>query len=228
MKKILSLLAVTVISANLFAITFGVTADMGFNTMLSKVTTTTSIFGKESSETKSDSAETKFNGKVGAIVGFDLLDFIAVEPEFLFHFGNGYQTTDSNTDSKFVVSYNTIEIPVLAKLKFKLGPGKIALVAGPAFNFAIGDVKSVSTIANKTVEATMSIADAGLNSFIFSGVAGLEYQFRAGPVALALGGRYNIDLSPAAETNIDLVISNTVSSMRRSNFEFNAAAKLFL
>lgn len=224
MKKFFSLLAVMAISSSLFAITLGVTGDIGFNTMLSETTTVS----RNTTSKKSDTSEAGFNGKIGAIIGIDLADFIAVEPEFLLHFGNTYLSTNADTNSKMEISYNTIEIPVLAKLKIGFGPGKIALVAGPAFNFAIGDVTSYATFGNQTSKTVSSISDAGINGFIFSGVVGLEYQFRAGPIAIAAGGRYNIDISPSSEKTVSYLSQSVTSSMRRSNFEFNVAAKLFL
>lgn len=236
MKKIIAILTAMALSSSVFALTLGVTADMGFNTMLSNVSTTTTVFGNSSTETSSDQSAVKLNGKVGAIIGIDLFDFIALEPEILFHFGNGTEeVVDETKNGKATVkvSYNTLEIPVLAKLKFKVGPGKLAVAAGPAFTIPFGSVETVIDAAGTVYKTSQAISDAGLNSFIFGAVAGLEYGLKLGPLGVNFGVRYNIDITPAEDGKVTTgsFINSSVEAtkdIRRSNFDITAAAVLHL
>lgn len=111
----------------------------------------------------------------GAIVGFNLVEGLSIQEEFLFSTQGAEIKGDESLFGKKKLELSYISVPFLLKYKTKLG---IYIEAGPQFNMLVSDVK-----------------DTGFDKFadkVDLGIAGgIGYQFKN----IGIGARYYTGLS---------------------------------
>lgn len=179
MKKVYGFLIGLVLSANLFALEFAVGPKVSFGW--------TKGFGSyewENTIYRYDTAS-KMSTQIGGVFSLKVNDWFYVEPELVLHLGKGWEQYYVNEWVK--IKYNVLELPILAKAKFDLGPGKIAAVLGPQIDIA---VSRVNVDGDK-----YSLDNQGLRRFSLSLVTGCEYELPLGPGDLVAGLRYAITLT---------------------------------
>lgn len=179
MKKVYGFLIGLVLSVNLFALEFAVGPKVSFGW--------TKGFGSyewENTTYRYDTAS-KMSTQIGGVFSLKVNDWFYVEPELVLHLGKGWEQYYVNEWVK--IKYNVLELPILAKAKFDLGPGKIAAVLGPQIDIA---VSRVNVDGDK-----YSLDNQGLRRFSLSLVTGCEYELPLGPGDLVAGLRYAITLT---------------------------------
>jgi hypothetical protein len=121
----------------------------------------------------------------------------ALEPEVMFHFGNGFSMEDEllGKTRKFSYNWTTLEIPVMFKAKFAVGDGHFAVAVGPQFNFLLGDINVKREYDGDTETKSYSADDYGFNTFTLGIGAGVEYGLPVGPGDLVFGVRWQMDLT---------------------------------
>lgn len=141
-----------------------------------------------------------FSGSIGGVFGIQFTEMFALEPEVMFHFGNGYSWEYEDILGRTVKdSYNwtTLEIPVMFKAKFAVGNGHFAVAVGPQFNFLLGDINLKSECDGDT--ETDSYSADGFNIFTLGIGAGVEYGLPVGPGDLVFGVRWQMDLTNVSD-----------------------------
>lgn len=138
-----------------------------------------------------------FSGSIGGVFGIQFTEMFALEPEVMFHFGNGYSKevdTGFGTEKGFC-NWTTLEIPVMFKAKFAVGNGHFAVAVGPQFNFLLGDINV--KVDGDTV--SYSADELDYNIFTLGIGAGVEYGLPVGPGDLVFGIRWQMDLTNVAK-----------------------------
>lgn len=138
-----------------------------------------------------------FSGSIGGVFGIQFTEMFALEPEVMFHFGNGFsQEIDFGYETvKGSVYWTTLEIPVMFKAKFAVGDGHFAVAVGPQFNFLLGDI-------NEKIDGdteSYSAAEYDFNTFTLGIGAGVEYGLPVGPGDLVFGVRWQMDVTNVKE-----------------------------
>lgn len=179
MKKVYGFLIGLVLSVNLFALEFAVGPKVSFGW--------TKGFGsfEAAGTTYRYDTASKMSAQIGGVFSLKVNDWFYVEPELVLHLGKGWEQYYVNEWVK--IKYNVLELPILAKAKFDLGPGKIAAVLGPQIDIA---VSRVNVDGDK-----YSLDNQGLRRFSLSLVTGCEYELPLGPGDLVAGLRYAITLT---------------------------------
>ena len=138
-----------------------------------------------------------FSGSIGGVFGIQFTEMFALEPEVMFHFGNGYSMEDeyAGKTRKGFCNYTTLEIPVMFKAKFAVGNGHFAVAVGPQFNFLLGDINVKREYDGDTETKSYSADDYGFNTFTLGIGAGVEYGLPVGPGDLVFGVRWQMDLT---------------------------------
>lgn len=138
-----------------------------------------------------------FSGSIGGVFGIQFTEMFALEPEVMFHFGNGY-SREFDLGYETVngsVYWTTLEIPVMFKAKFAVGDGHFAVAVGPQFNFLLGDINV--KVGGDTDSS--SADDFDMNTFTLGIGAGVEYGLPVGPGDLVFGIRWQMDLTNVAK-----------------------------
>ena len=140
-----------------------------------------------------------FSGSIGGVFGIQFTEMFALEPEVMFHFGNGFsQEIDFGYETvKGSVYWTTLEIPVMFKAKFAVGDGHFAVAVGPQFNFLLGDINCKYECDGNT--ETDSYSADGYNIFTLGIGAGVEYGLPVGPGDLVFGVRWQMDLTNVSD-----------------------------
>lgn len=138
-----------------------------------------------------------FSGSIGGVFGIQFTEMFALEPEVMFHFGNGFSMENEMFGKTLKYSYNwtTLEIPVMFKAKFAVGDGHFAVAVGPQFNFLLGDINRKVESDGDTETNSYSADDIGFNTFTLGIGAGVEYCLPVGPGDLVFGVRWQMDLT---------------------------------
>lgn len=138
-----------------------------------------------------------FSGSIGGVFGIQFTEMFALEPEVMFHFGNGFsQEIDLDYETvKGSVYWTTLEIPVMFKAKFAVGNGHFAVAVGPQFNFLLGDIN----VEAEGDTESYSAAEMGYNTFTLGIGAGVEYGLPVGPGDLVFGVRWQMDLTNVSD-----------------------------
>ena len=138
-----------------------------------------------------------FSGSIGGVFGIQFTEMFALEPEVMFHFGNGYSMEDeyAGKTRKGFCNYTTLEIPVMFKAKFAVGNGHFAVAVGPQFNFLLGDINVKTEYDGKTYTNSYSADEMDYNIFTLGIGAGVEYGLPVGPGDLVFGVRWQMDLT---------------------------------
>lgn len=189
MKKIILTLSAMVMSVGLFAFSAGIKGDLGASNHILK-----------SGDTEYDTSF-KLAGRVGGAFAIPITDMFSFEPEIMFHIGNGFIMKESGIEVK--ISYNTLELPLMFKGKFELGPGKFAVGLGPQFSLLVGDIKTALSYGGTTSTDTATAKDMNMNTFAVGFAAGIEYGMPIGPGDLVLGVRYQMDLTNLVKEGSD-------------------------
>ena len=136
-----------------------------------------------------------FSGSIGGVFGIQFTEMFALEPEVMFHFGNGFSMENEMYGKTVKYSYNwtTLEIPVMFKAKFAVGDGHFAVAVGPQFNFLLGDINVKYECDGNTETDSYSADD--FNIFTLGIGAGVEYGLPVGPGDLVFGVRWQMDLT---------------------------------
>lgn len=142
-----------------------------------------------------------FSGSIGGVFGIQFTEMFALEPEVMFHFGNGFSQEFAMglETAKGSLSWTTLEIPVMFKAKFAVGDGHFAVAVGPQFNFLLGDINRKVEIDGDTETDSYSAADYKINTFTLGIGAGVEYGLPVGPGDLVFGVRWQMDLTNVKE-----------------------------
>lgn len=185
MKKVYGFLIGLVLSVNLFALEFAVGPKVSFGW--------TKGFGsfEAAGTTYRYDTASKMSTQIGGVFSLKVNDWFYVEPELVLHLGKGWEQYSVNEWIK--IKYNVLELPILAKAKFDLGPGKIAAVLGPQIDIA---VSRVNVDGDK-----ISLDNCGWRRFSLSLVTGCEYELPLGPGDLVAGLRYAITLTDLAKSS---------------------------
>lgn len=142
-----------------------------------------------------------FSGSIGGVFGIQFTEMFALEPEVMFHFGNGYsdEIDMGLVTVKRSFTWTTLEIPVMFKAKFAVGNGHFAVAVGPQFNFLLGDINVKAEYDGDTETDSFSADDGGFNIFTLGIGAGVEYGLPVGPGDLVFGVRWQMDLTNVSD-----------------------------
>lgn len=188
MKKLALSLVALMFATSVFAMNFSVGAkgNIGIATSIQSV----------NDESVEDILPV-FSGSIGGVLGIQFTEMFALEPEVMFHFGNGYSVEDELAGKTLKNSFNwtTLEIPVMFKAKFAVGDGHFAVAVGPQFNFLLGDINLKAEYDGDTGTDSISADDADINTFTLGIGAGVEYGLPVGPGDLVFGIRWQMDLT---------------------------------
>lgn len=138
-----------------------------------------------------------FSGSIGGVFGIQFTEMFALEPEVMFHFGNGFsKDVDYGYETvKYSYTWTTLEIPVMFKAKFAVGNGHFAVAVGPQFNFLLGDINVEADGDTDSISAD----DYNVNTFTLGIGAGVEYGLPVGPGDLVFGVRWQMDVTNVKE-----------------------------
>ncbi len=186
MKKLALSLVALMFATSVFAMNFSVGAKGNIG-----IATTIQSYDGEPAE----DILPVFSGSIGGVFGIQFTEMFALEPEVMFHFGNGFSMENEMYGKTVKYSYNwtTLEIPVMFKAKFAVGNGHFAVAVGPQFNFLLGDI-NVKYECDGNTETDSYSAD-GFNIFTLGIGAGVEYGLPVGPGDLVFGVRWQMDLT---------------------------------
>ena len=186
MKKLALSLVALMFATSVFAMNFSVGAKGNIG-----IATTIQSYDGEPAE----DILPVFSGSIGGVFGIQFTEMFALEPEVMFHFGNGFSMENEMYGKTVKYSYNwtTLEIPVMFKAKFAVGNGHFAVAVGPQFNFLLGDI-NVKYECDGNTETDSYSAD-GFNTFTLGIGAGVEYGLPVGPGDLVFGVRWQMDLT---------------------------------
>ena len=186
MKKLALSLVALMFATSVFAMNFSVGAKGNIG-----IATTIQSYDDE----PVDDILPVFSGSIGGVFGIQFTEMFALEPEVMFHFGNGFSMENEMYGKTVKYSYNwtTLEIPVMFKAKFAVGNGHFAVAVGPQFNFLLGDI-NVKYECDGNTETDSYSAD-GFNIFTLGIGAGVEYGLPVGPGDLVFGVRWQMDLT---------------------------------
>ena len=198
MKKLFIIFIYLLFTTFIFATDFslGIKCNLGWNKFVQK----TIINEKEEGDVDENYGY-RLGNKVGIIFGIQISDIFAFEPELLVHFGNGYSISEEEDgfSSYYTLSFTTIELPLMIKTKFPLGPGYFAFATGPNFCYAINKINESLEykIENTTGDSsnTLTLEDKNMKNLYISFAVGAEYGLPLGPGDLIFGGRWEIDLT---------------------------------
>ena len=192
MKKLALSLVALMFATSVFAMNFSVGAKGNIG-----IATTIQSVGDEAV----DDILPVFSGSIGGVFGIQLTEMFALEPEVMFHFGNGcsWEYEDILGTTKYSCNWTTLEIPVMFKAKFAVGDGHFAVAVGPQFNFLLGDITEKSESDGDTVTASRSADGMDFNIFTLGIGAGVEYGLPVGPGDLVFGVRWQMDLTNVAK-----------------------------
>lgn len=143
-----------------------------------------------------------FSGSIGGVFGIQLTEMFALEPEVMFHFGNGFSREYEDIlgkTTKYSCNWTTLEIPVMFKAKFAVGKGHFAVAVGPQFNFLLGDINRKVEYDGDTTTDSYSAAEYDFNTFTLGIGAGVEYGLPVGPGDLVFGVRWQMDVTNVKE-----------------------------
>lgn len=190
MKKLALSLVALMFATSVFAMNFSVGAKGNIG-----IATTIQSYDGEPAE----DILPVFSGSIGGVFGIQFTEVFALEPEVMFHFGNGYSQEDeyAGKTEKYSWTWTTLEIPVMFKAKFAVGNGHFAVAVGPQFNFLLGDI-NVKYECDGNTETDSYSAD-GYNIFTLGIGAGVEYGLPVGPGDLVFGVRWQMDLTNVSD-----------------------------
>lgn len=188
MKKLALSLVALMFATSVFAMNFSVGAKGNIG-----IATTIQSYDGEPAE----DILPVFSGSIGGVFGIQFTEMFALEPEVMFHFGNGYsREIDRGYETvKGSEYWTTLEIPVMFKAKFAVGDGHFAVAVGPQFNFLLGDI-------NVKIDGdteSYSAAEYDTNTFTLGIGAGVEYGLPVGPGDLVFGVRWQMDVTNVKE-----------------------------
>lgn len=188
MKKLALSLVALMFATSVFAMNFSVGAKGNIG-----IATTIQSYDDE----PADDILPVFSGSIGGVFGIQFTEMFALEPEVMFHFGNGYSKEDeyAGKTRKGFCNYTTLEIPVMFKAKFAVGNGHFAVAVGPQFNFLLGDINVKTEYDGKTYTNSYSADEMDYNIFTLGIGAGVEYGLPVGPGDLVFGVRWQMDLT---------------------------------
>lgn len=183
MKKLLVLLVSLVLSANAFAIELsaGPKLDLGFSGGIVRY--------HYSGVTIKPDTSARFTGRIGGVFGIKINDMFSIEPELMIHFSNGFNMYGEKNFG------TTLELPVMAKFKFDLGPGKLVAAVGPQIDIILGKVYQG--------DEKVDLDDAFMDRLGLSVAVGVEYELPLGPGSLVPGLRYQVNLTNWANSDAD-------------------------
>jgi hypothetical protein len=124
----------------------------------------------------------------GLYGSFALIDMLAIQPE-LWYTRGGY-AFDGDDDIDFTAS--TLEAPVLAKLRFGIGPISAVGFAGPNFRFKVGDFEMDGGGAD--------INQDDYSTAVIGSVLGAGAELNIGVGILSADARYYLDFMPWDDT----------------------------
>lgn len=190
MKKLALSLVALMFATSVFAMNFSVGAKGNIG-----IATTIQSYDGEPAE----DILPVFSGSIGGVFGIQFTEMFALEPEVMFHFGNGYSYEDEwlGKTAKWSYNWTTLEIPVMFKAKFAVGNGHFAVAVGPQFNFLLGDINGKLEPDGDT--DSISADDLGFNTFTLGIGAGVEYGLPVGPGDLVFGVRWQMDVTNVKE-----------------------------
>jgi hypothetical protein len=137
---------------------------------------------------QSASREFDLGYSFGLFGSFALIDTFAVQPE-LWYTRGGY-SFDGDQDIDFTAS--TLEAPILAKLRFGIGPMSAIGFLGPNFRFKVGDFEVDGDSAD--------INQDDISTAVIGSVLGAGAELNIGVGILSADARYYLDFMPWDDT----------------------------
>lgn len=136
------------------------------------------------------SREFSLGGSVGVFGRFGLVRRWTIQPEILFTSGGQQYSGNTGADDDAIrIVRRTIEIPILARYQFKLGPLTMAAFAGPNVQFKVGEFKQV-----QDGQDDIEIPDQRTTAFGADLGVGVDFQILKGVLTTDL--RYSLGLTP--------------------------------
>lgn len=123
-------------------------------------------------------------GRFGIFCGWDSEAVLGFRGEAFWHHNNGAAWTSGGNGNR--ISFQTVEVPLLLKATFtgwRAVPGKLALLAGPVFNFVPGSINYSCGGFSKSAKLEPRVFVMGLETgmeYEFGGNNGLTAEFRGG------------------------------------------------
>lgn len=192
MKKLALSLVALMFATSVFAMNFSVGAkgNIGIATTIQSI-----------DDEPAEDILPVFSGSIGGVFGIQFTEMFALEPEVMFHFGNGFSEEGDllGKTAKYFYTWTTLEIPVMFKAKFAVGNGHFAVAVGPQFNFLLGDINGKMEWNGDTETDSISADDYNVNTFTLGIGAGVEYGLPVGPGDLVFGVRWQMDLTNVKE-----------------------------
>lgn len=191
MKKLALSLVALMFATSVFAMNFSVGAkgNIGIATTIQSI-----------DDEPAEDILPVFSGSIGGVFGIQFTEMFALEPEVMFHFGNGFSREyEYGITQKWSYAWTTLEIPVMFKAKFAVGNGHFAVAVGPQFNFLLGDINRKVETDGDTDTDSFSADDEGFNIFTLGIGAGVEYGLPVGPGDLVFGVRWQMDLTNVSD-----------------------------
>jgi hypothetical protein len=127
-----------------------------------------------------------FSGGVYLTLG--LLDYLALQTEILFTTIGGHYGYDLLSGERLegYHSLHVVEIPIYLKPRFRLGVGRIYLLAGPDILWRLGNPLTVT----EELEDKSFIGRTSSSDFLFGVAAALGYEISLGPGMLSFELKY--------------------------------------
>jgi len=134
-------------------------------------------------------------GYTGGIYGsFALIDTLAIQPE-IWLTGGGYSFS-GDLDQSFQAT--TLEVPILGKLRFGIGPASVVGFLGPNFRFKVSDFE-------QDIDGDRNdISEDDLKSAVIGSVLGAGAELNVGVGILSADLRYYLDFMPWDDSSADL------------------------
>jgi hypothetical protein len=188
-KLVVLFLALALVSVSSFALDFHVGVKAGGSLAM----------GAGTKPPDFDSARFGWGFMAGAALDIGILDFLGLEIDALYSgmYDFGYNSDGSLAFMGLPSNWSTqtvsmIEIPVLVKGSFELGPGSLFASAGGDFFIMLGN-KPIITQDGNEIDSSF-LADY-TNTFLYGIAAGLGYSLPVGLGTLSIELRYKLSFN---------------------------------
>jgi hypothetical protein len=185
-KLVVLFLALALVSVSSFALDFHMGVKAGGSLAM----------GAGTKPPDFDSARFGWGFMAGAALDIGILDFLGVEIDAFYSgmYDFGYNTTGINplATETLTQTVSAIEIPVLVKGSFELGPGSLFVSGGGDFFILLGEKPILTGDGNEWDKSMVPKYD---NTFLFGITAGLGYSLPIGVGTLSFELRYKLSLN---------------------------------
>jgi hypothetical protein len=127
----------------------------------------------------------------------DLLKWLALRLEVSYESAGAQRialTSGGAPFDKYGVSFGSVNIPVLARARFPLGPGEFSGCLGPFLGILVGSITVVDRYASSETRAVIT-PDIS-HRFFFGFAGGIGYSLRLGPGTAGIELRSDLSILP--------------------------------